>query len=115
MEKNLYRCFGLFDEPEENRVAYAFLCHGNNSQSLILDYFATHPFQIGPHKALQIVKITKDKKVILKSEINKDIPKYLLDTTNDIQQLINKTLPTTGIMPRIALLPSATHVIPYDS
>ena len=81
----------------------------------ILDYFATHPFQIGPHKALQIVKITKDKKVILKSEINKDIPKYLLDTTNDIQQLINKTLPTTGIMPRIALLPSATHVIPYDS
>jgi hypothetical protein len=41
MKRNLYQCFGLFDDPETSLVAYAFLCQGNHSRSLILDYFTT--------------------------------------------------------------------------
>ena len=41
MKRKLYLCYGLFADPEASLVAYAFLCQGNNSHSLILDYFAT--------------------------------------------------------------------------
>ena len=37
----------------------------NGSSQEILGYFKEHPFQIGPHKALQIVKITQSLEVFL--------------------------------------------------
>ena len=83
-----------------------------SNREAIFKYFLTHPFEIGPHKALQIAKITQSIEIFLISEINPEIPAFLINTAPTIEQALNQTgiLNREGL--RIAILPSATLTIP---
>ncbi|NCA99417.1 MAG: N-acetyltransferase [Clostridia bacterium] len=39
-KRNLYLCYGLFDDSNESLKAYAFLARGEQGTCLLLDYFA---------------------------------------------------------------------------
>ena len=82
------------------------------NRKMIVDNFLSHPFEIGPHKALQITKITSRMKIILISDINQEIPAFLLCTAPTIEQALHQTgiHKTDGV--RLAILPSATHTLP---
>jgi len=39
-QRNLYHCYGLFDNKDSSLKAYAFLTRAKRGTSLLLDYFA---------------------------------------------------------------------------
>jgi len=88
-----------------------FIRSVTNSE-MIFQNFLQRPFEIGPHKALQIAKIKQRMEIILISEINPDIPAFLLNTSPTIEQALHQTGIFKRVGLRVAILPSATHTVP---
>jgi nickel-dependent lactate racemase len=94
-------------------AAYERLLAEVHSIEEIFAYFQSHPFQVGPHKALQVARILQRNPVILVSELPSELVRRMLLTSKPtLQEAVDaavKEMPEAG---RIVVLPHATTTLP---
>jgi nickel-dependent lactate racemase len=85
---------------------------GKHTWLEVIDSFNKQKFKVGPHKAYQLALQLKDHPIILISEMDpKDVRAMLLTPAKDISEAISISKDFLPEMPRIAILPYATHSI----
>ena len=107
-------------------IILAAACHDGAGNDKFLDYlqgktsleqimhdFSSRPFIVGPHKAYQIAQQAKDHKLILISELDKNlIPDFMITLVDDINEALAIARPLLPENPRVVVLPYATHSMP---
>ena len=85
---------------------------GKNTWLEIINSFKKQKFRIGPHKAYQLALQLKDHPIILISEMEpKNVRDMLLTHARDISEAVSISKDLLPEMPRIAVLPYATHTM----
>lgn len=85
---------------------------GNNTWLEIINSFIDQKFRIGPHKAFQLALQIKDHPIILISEMKpKKVRTMLLTPASNISEAVSISKDLLPEIPRIAVLPYATHII----
>ena len=99
--------------PEgSGNAAYENLMGQLTSVEGIFDYFKSHPFQVGPHKALQVARILQRNPVTLVSFIPDSlVRKLLLTPANSLQTATDILVGQLGSTAKVAVLPHATTTL----
>lgn len=100
-------------EGSGSRLCEQFL-DGVDSPEGVGDKFQQEGFSIGPHKAYQIARDATRLNLFLVSDLPDDLArKFFFRPARSISQALEVILPCLPASARIAILPSATHTIPY--
>lgn len=92
--------------------AYEGLMGQLTSVEEIFEYFRSHSFQVGPHKALQVARILQRNPVTLVSFIPENLVRQLLLTPASSLQIATDTLvDQLGPAAKVAVLPHATTTL----
>jgi lactate racemase len=105
----------LAAECPEGSGNYAFESIMKNFPSVdsIFAYFASHPFVVGPHKALQVARILQRNPIALVSSIPHNlVNEWLLTPADNLQSAVESALKTLSSNPSVAILPQATTTLP---
>lgn len=90
----------------ENLMGQLTSCEG------IFDYFESHPFQVGPHKALQVSRILQRNPVTLVSSMDDElVKKLLLNPARSFQAAADILVGQLGPTDKVAVLPHATTTL----
>jgi lactate racemase len=82
----------------------------------VFEKFQKQGFRVGPHKAFQIAREAGRVNLLLVSDLPHDlVRKFFFTPANSLQQAYSAALAALPPNPRTAVMPSATHTIPYDS
>ncbi len=99
--------------PEgSGNAAYETLMGQLTSCQGIFDYFESHPFQVGPHKALQVARILQRNPVTLVSSMADElVQKLLLTPARSLQATTDILAGQLGPSDKVAILPHATTTL----
>jgi len=93
-------------------AGYEAFVRGEPSQAAVMEKFMTSGFKIGPHKAFQMARQALRVNIIIVSEIPEaDIRSLLLTPAASLDSAIASALAMLPPMPRVAVLPYATHTL----
>ncbi len=85
---------------------------GKHTWFEIINSFKKQKFMVGPHKAYQLALQLKDHHIILISEMKpKNVRDMLLSPARDISEAISLSKELLPKLPRIAVIPYATHTM----
>ncbi len=85
-----------------------------SSRQEVMDAFGTEGFRIGPHKAFQIARDTETARLIVYSDMPRDLSRrLLLDPADDFQSALDLARADLDPSERVAVLPHAASTIPY--
>ena len=92
--------------------AFENFFHGKHSSLEVINSFENQDFKVGPHKAYQLALQLINHPIIIISEMKPEIVRSMLLTpARDISEAISISNDYLPEMPRIAILPYATHTI----
>lgn len=87
---------------------------GISNRDEAIKLFRSLGFQIGPHKAYQLALQSKYAKIILISNLSADTTRnYFMEPADDLDKAVSMALEHLPPNHSIAVLPHATHTIPY--
>lgn len=93
-------------------IAYERIMEDLRSIEDVYRHFSTHPFCVGPHKALQMARILQRNPVIIVSSMTDELANRLLMTPfQNLQTAVDTTLSCLDSPLSIAILPQATTTI----
>ncbi len=85
-----------------------------SSRQEVIEAFGTEGFRIGPHKAFQIARDTETARLMVCSDMPRELSrKLLLDPVDDLQSAVDLAVAHLAPAERIAVLPHAASTIPY--
>ncbi len=87
---------------------------GKRSRREVIDVYRTEGFRIGPHKAYQLARDTERARLLVCSDMPRELARrLLLDSVDDFQTAVSSALADLAPGERIAVLPHAASTIPY--
>ena len=93
---------------------YEAWMQGKRSYAEVLQCFGAEGFRIGPHKAYQIARDASQLRLLLCSEMDQALARFLLlNPVDDLQTAIGIALADLPAGERIGILPHASSTIPY--
>jgi nickel-dependent lactate racemase len=93
---------------------YESWMQGKRSYAEVLQCFGTEGFRIGPHKAYQIARDASQLRLLLCSEMDQALARFLLlNPVENLQAALEIALADLPAGERIGILPHASSTIPY--
>jgi nickel-dependent lactate racemase len=93
---------------------YEAWMQGKHSYAEVLQCFGAEGFRIGPHKAYQIARDASQLRLLLCSELDQALARFLLlNPVGNLQTALDSALSDLPAGERIGILPHASSTIPY--